>query len=162
MQADREELAPQVAWVMDFRMKKSELEQKLLVIERLEAARMGPVSGGGRYMPPASGRGPPGMAPNILSTTYQKDSLMIDRSLHPLRRRIRCHRDHGLYRILEDHHHLLVHHRDREQQGATAIASVGDRALIRVLRDESRHHRDYESRSAADPSGAWWDAKGQQ
>lgn len=43
MQADIEELAPQVAWVTDFRMKKSELEQKLLVIERLEAARTGPV-----------------------------------------------------------------------------------------------------------------------
>jgi len=43
MHADIEELAPQVEWVQDFRRKKAELEQKLEVIDGLEAARTGPV-----------------------------------------------------------------------------------------------------------------------
>lgn len=43
IQADIEQLAPQVEWVQDFRRKKAELEQKLEVIDGLEAARIGPV-----------------------------------------------------------------------------------------------------------------------
>jgi len=43
MQSDIDQLAPQVAWVEEFREKKAELEQKLRVIDGLEAARTGPV-----------------------------------------------------------------------------------------------------------------------
>ena len=43
MQSDIDQLAPQVAWVKEFREKKAELEQKLRVIDGLEAARIGPV-----------------------------------------------------------------------------------------------------------------------
>ena len=43
MQADIQQLAPQVEWVKEFRKKKAELENKLRVIDGLEAARTGPV-----------------------------------------------------------------------------------------------------------------------